>query len=163
MNHIKLKISKNMVTLIDKDDYERLKSHNLLKWNSQKCGKRFYVSKNFKNKKLYLHRFIMNCPDGFCIDHINGDSLDNRKSNLRICSFRENARNVIKSGFKGVTKTKTGKYQAQIAKNGIHITLGVFSKESEAARVYDIAAAFLFKEFASFNFDFSKKFLKFFK
>ncbi len=161
MNHFLLKISKGMETLIDLEDYDRLKNDNLLKWNAQKSSKRFYVSKNTSsNGKIYLHRYIMNCPDGFCIDHINGNSLDNRKSNLRICSFRENSRNVKKDSFKGVTKTRNKKWQAQIQHDGNHINLGVFSTEADAARAYDIAAAFLFKEYASFNFDFSKKFLK---
>lgn len=161
MNHVVLKISKGLETIIDAEDYERLKSDGLLKWNAQKSAKRYYVSKNMhNNKKIYLHRYLMNCPDGFCIDHINGNSLDNRKQNLRICSFRENSRNVIKDKFKGVTKTRNSKFQAQIEHNGKHVTLGVFSSESEAARVYDLAAAFLFKEYAAFNFSFSKKFLK---
>lgn len=159
MNYISIPISKGLETIIDIDDYEKLKNAGLLRWNAQKCGKRFYVSKNSKNKKIYLHRYIMNCPDGFCIDHINGNSLDNRKLNLRICSFRENSRNVKKQSFKGITKTKNGKYQVQIQHNGRHIVIGVFSVESEAARVYDFAAAMLFGEFANFNFSFSKKFL----
>lgn len=168
MNHIEFKISKQMTTLIDFDDYERLKTDNLLKWNAQKVkttrSEKYYASRNIGKTKVYLHRYIMNCPDGFCIDHINGNSLDNRKINLRICSYRENARNIRRpvNGFKGVTKTKNGKWQAQIELDNTHLTLGVFTKESEAARVYDLAAAFLFKEYASFNFAFSKKFLKFF-
>lgn len=162
MDYTILNISKNMQTLIDKDSYELLKTTNMLKWNAQKSGKKFYVSKNIKDKKVYLHRLIMNCPDGFCIDHINGDPLDNRKENLRICSFRENSRNVKKNKFKGVAKTRNNKYQAQIHVNNSNFTLGVFEKESEAARVYDLAAAFLFKDYASFNFEFSKKFLKLF-
>lgn len=159
-NHIELGISKGLKTIIDYEDYERLKSNNLLKWNAQKVGKKIYVSRSVKEKKVYLHRFIMNCPDGFCIDHINGNPLDNRKQNLRICSFRENARNVIKDGFKGVTKTSNGKFQAQIQHKDVHITLGVFHKASEAARMYDLAAALVFKDFAALNFEFSKKFFK---
>jgi hypothetical protein len=158
-----LNISKGLQTLIDYDDYIRLSNENNLKWNAQKCYNKFYVSKNKCNKKIYLHRYITNCPDGFCIDHINGNSLDNRKSNLRICSFRENSRNVKKISYKGITKTKNGKYQAQIMVNKKHINLGVFSVESEAARVYDLAAALLFGEYASFNFTFSKKFLNILK
>lgn len=160
MDTVFLNISKNMKTLIDAEDYERLKKENVLKWNAQIVGKKIYCSRNWNNKKVYLHRYIMNCPDGFCIDHINGDPLDNRKINLRICSFRENARNVIKDGFKGVTRTSNGKYQAQIQHKDAHITLGVFHKASEAARMYDLAAALIFKDFAALNFEFSKKFFK---
>lgn len=158
--HFELPISKGLKTTIDFEDYDLLVNNRLLKWNAQIVGKKIYVSKNVGNKKVYLHRYIMNCPDGFCIDHINGNSLDNRKSNLRICSFRENARNVIKNRFKGVTKTSNGKYQAQIQHKDVHITLGVFHKASEAARMYDLAAALIFKDFAALNFEFSKKFFK---
>ena len=162
MKHVNLKISKGLSTKIDRHIYKNLKETNQLKWNAQKAGNKFYASKNIGNKKIYLHRLIKSCPDGFCIDHINGDSLDNRIENLRICSFRENSRNVIKKEFKGVTKTKNKKFQAQIEVNGVHVVLGVFCKASEAARMYDLAAALVFKEYASFNFEFSKKFLRLF-
>ncbi|MGE0525882.1 MAG: HNH endonuclease [Bdellovibrionales bacterium] len=153
-------ISKDLFTIIDDEDFERLRADGLLKWNAQKAGRRFYVSKNTsRNGKLYLHRYIMNAEPGFCIDHINGDSLDNRKENLRVCSYRENARNKKKdAGFKGVTKAGN-MYSAQIQHQSTHINLGTFSSPSDAARAYDLAAAFLFGEFAVFNFEFSKKFL----
>ncbi len=161
METIKLPISKGMHTLIDLDDYERLVSDGLLKWNAQKCYKRFYVSRSVKEKKLYLHRYIMGVDGkGMCIDHINGDPLDNRKSNLRVCSHRENSRNKKKKhGFKGVSKYNST-FAAQIQINNEHVNIGYFSTPSDAARAYDFAAAIFFGEFASFNFDFSKKFIK---
>lgn len=167
MKHVELKISKGMTTLIDQEDFDRLVAAGRTKWNAQKVGKRYYVSSSFyrpthRSPKVYLHRFIMDCPDGMCIDHINGDSLDNRKINLRICSYRDNSANKkSKKKYKGVVKTHNGMWQAQISANGIHATLGAFTVESEAARVYDLAAALLYGEFAVFNFPFSKKFLKF--
>jgi len=161
MGIIKLPISKGLETIIDESDYLMLKESNMMKWCAQKNGKRFYVSKTInRSGKIYLHRYIMNPGDGLCVDHINGDSLDNRRSNLRICSYRENARNVKKNRFKGIAKTKSGRFTAQIEVNGVHMNLGTFTKDVDAARAYDIAAALCFGEFASFNFPFSRSFIK---
>lgn len=156
----KMPISKGLFTIIDTEDFERLKSEGLTKWFAQKSGKRFYVSRRINgNGKSYLHRHLMNAPSGLCIDHINGDSLDNRKANLRVCSHRENSRNKAKeNGYKGVTKVRKS-YSAQIQFNGIHVNLGTFSTPSDAARMYDFAAAIFFGDFAAFNFQFSKKFI----
>jgi hypothetical protein len=160
---IYLPISRGLETKIDRETLDMLSATKNLKWNAQKSGKRFYVSKNTSSGgKVYLHRLIMNPTPGLCIDHINGDSLDNRKENLRVCSFRENSRNIRVDGFKGVTK-ENNKYAAQIQIDGNHINIGVFSTEGDAARAYDIVAAFVFKEYAAFNFDFSKKFIKYAK
>ena len=156
MDYFELPISKGMKTKIDFEDYERLKSQNLLKWNAQKSGKRFYVSRNVGKTKIYLHRYIMNTPKGMCIDHINRDPLDNRKENLRVCSYRQNSAN--KAGlhaFKGITKSKD-MWAAQIC----GVVLGYFTTAADAARAYDIAASFVYKDFAHLNFEFSKKFKK---
>jgi len=93
------------------------------------------------------------------IDHINGDGLDNRRDNLRICTRTENVRCQRKrtkptsSRFKGVTWHKNHRYwQAAIRKNGERTYLGWFKGEEEAARAYDKAAKRLHGDFASLNF-----------
>lgn len=83
-----------------------------------------------KRKLLYLHRFITNCPKGMTVDHINHNTLDNRRSNLRVCSMKDNNRNNSKTKIHtGVCYSKeTNKYKAYI--NGKH--LGYFNTQAQA-------------------------------
>lgn len=93
------------------------------------------------------------------VDHINHDVTDNRKSNLRFCSARENNRNRRKlimgtSKFKGVTfKKNMNKWQAICCANYGYIYLGVWDSEYKAAYAYNIAAKYMHKKFAYYNQD----------
>lgn len=84
---------------IDDDDFDKIKKYN---WRAQVMKRtgydQIYVISHqriapYKNKTIYLHRLIMNCPEGMVVDHINGDTLDNRKVNLRVCTRSENLLN----------------------------------------------------------------------
>ena len=106
-----------------------------------------------------MHREVANTPDGLVCDHINGDSLDNRKANLRSATHLQNCWNARKSPqsayskYKGVTFDKMRqKWNAQICVNGKRIFLGTFKDETEAAKAYDSAAKRHFGEFAALNF-----------
>jgi len=134
--------------LIDDEDYERvckIKWHIKDKKKAEK-GQYYFCYTDRKNgrKTLYLHRYIMNCDkyNGKDVDHINGDRLDNRKSNLRICQHSLNTFNQLKSsrnktGYKGVHVNKdTKKYVAQIGVAGRTIYLGSFSCPQEAHDAY---------------------------
>jgi hypothetical protein len=109
-------------------------------------------------KEVALHRLLLGAAPGEICDHINGDTLDNRLRNLRICTNAENLRNTQRraphgSKFKGVTRIKgTDKWRAQIMKDGKKFNLGCFLSEEFAAKVYDAAARELFGEFARCNF-----------
>jgi hypothetical protein len=119
----------------------------------------------FPNQRAqFLHREILNAPSGMEVDHINGDKLDNRRSNLRVCSKIENQRNqkprttlrgqTLSSRFKGVHLPQQGnKYKAQIQVAGQKIYLGAFDSEIEAAKAYDSAARQRFGDFALTNFE----------
>lgn len=92
----------------------------------------------------YFHRLVMDVPDGYIVDHINGDRLDNRKCNLRICKPADNSHNMKmfstnSSGHTGVYKTKNGKYGAVIVFNYNSIRLGVFDDYESACDAYDEA------------------------
>jgi hypothetical protein len=94
-------------------------------------------------------------------DHIDGDGLNNRRSNLRVATCQQNAQNqalrkvtVVK--YKGVTRNKHGRYVARIVHNYKACHLGVYGTPEKAARAYDEKARELFGEFARTNFDYDK-------
>lgn len=104
-----------------------------------------------------LHRLVSPPPEGLIVDHINGDTLDNRKTNLRFVTASQNAMNtrvsashLKSSGFKGVSRSGD-KWSASISFDGQKIGLGRFDSEADAARAYDAAAVVLFGEFARTN------------
>ena len=147
--------------LYDNEDHEKLSKY---KWYVQKIYKRnslFYVQskiyKNGRQSNIYMHRLIINCQENKFVDHINHNSLDNRKSNLRVCTQKENRRNSksnknSSSKFKGVTWHKRNKkWVSQIRTNKKNIWLGLFENEIDAALVYNGAAKYLFGEFAYLN------------
>ena len=113
---------------------------------------------NNKITTLRIHRLIMNCPDDKIIDHINHNTLDNRKSNLRICTHLENNRNSKKrkdglsSQYKGVTHSKkTGKFIAQINIKNKRKRIGQYNTELEATIAYNEHAKKFYGEFANLN------------
>jgi hypothetical protein len=100
---------------------------------------------------LLMHRVIMNPAKGMVVDHINGDKLDNRRENLRICSYGENLRNTPmrvnnKIGLKGVIRCGTS-YAAQICTNYERTSLGTFPTPEEAHEAYCKASKELHGEF----------------
>lgn len=119
------------------------------------CSDGYVTSRKLKK---YLHRFITDCEEGMIVDHINHDVLDNRCSNLRICTNKENVRNsMLRSDsttmYKGVHLDKRrDKYISSISFNGKNIFLGYFEDKIEAARAYDKKAKELFGKFAYLNF-----------
>lgn len=145
---------------VDDEDYEWL---NQFKWHIYESKKnKFYAARNVwlngKNKQISLHRFIMNSPVNFQIDHRDGDGLNNQKSNLRICNSQQNSMNRgsrigASSKYKGVYfDAYSNKWRAEIKLNGVYIYRKIFDSEIEAAKQYDIWANELFGEFAGLNF-----------
>jgi len=91
----KIKLTKKQVALVDDSDYEEL---NRFKWHARKTVKTFYAERTFtigngKRKNVFMHRYIMQTPKGFDTDHIDGNGLNNQRSNLRVCTRSENLRN----------------------------------------------------------------------
>ena len=149
--HMIIVCSRGEEFLIDTGDYEKVKPYN---WFPHGGG---YASTNINGKRIKLHRFLMNAPDNIQVDHINGVKRDNRRSNLRYATSRENARNVglrsnNSSGAKGIYFEKNiNKYRAQIGVRGRTIHLGSYTSLVEASEAYDRAAEKYFGEFAWLN------------
>lgn len=106
-----------------------------------------------------MHRLIMQARSDQVVDHINGDGLDNRRTNLRVCTQAENSRNRRKFGgwtsrYKGVSLARGRRtpWRAQIRQGGRVRCLGYFSTEEDAATAYDAAAKEAFGQFARLNF-----------
>lgn len=107
-----------------------------------------------------MHRVILQAAAGEMVDHINGDGLDNRRCNIRLCSREQNGMNRRRpahntTGYKGVkrhSKTSALPWEARICAQREHLHLGSFATREEAARAYDRAAIKLHGEFASLNF-----------
>ena len=156
---------------LDDDDYDRVMATG--KWGIYSSSRHntFYVGthtptdKNGKRKTLRLHRFIMkeeleNAPKGMVVDHINGDGLDNRRENLRVCAQAENARNrnvppkgkVPYYGVGITPKSKTKRYWVSICADKKHVHVGCYYTAEEAAVAYDKKAKELHGEFATLNF-----------
>jgi hypothetical protein len=105
-----------------------------------------------KEKRIRLHRFLLSPPSHMMIDHANGDTLDNRRSNLRICTQHQNVCNTSRRShsrqrFKGVHALPSGRYAARIGHGGRYFHLGSFDSDVAAAVAYNEAAARLHGEF----------------
>lgn len=103
-----------------------------IKWSIISTG---YIAGYPDGEMILLHRFVTDCPDGMVVDHINHNKLDNRLSNLRVCTQKQNMENstyhVGKSGVRGITKTKHGYFIAN--KNGKYLGC---SRDIEIAKQY---------------------------
>lgn len=141
--------------VVDDDDYERLCGY---RWLAHRSSRTFYASRKYRNSTIHMHRRIMNAPKGMVCDHINHNGLDNRKSNLRICTARQNSYNQrphtdCVSRYKGVHwLPEQKKWKSRVRKDGKTYDLGLFDSEITAAVAYDLKADELFGEFACLNF-----------
>ncbi len=148
-------LTQDKFAIVDAEDYGRLSQH---KWHVLKRARTEYAGGYRNGKYNKMHRVLLNAPAGLVVDHRDGNGLNNRKSNLRLCTHQENIYNQrprlgAKSRFRGVCWHKAkNKYIALIQKEGKRYSLGLFHDEIEAAVVYDIKAMELFGEFAYYNF-----------
>jgi hypothetical protein len=146
-----ISLTQGQVALVDDEDFERV---NQYKWNANyhKLQKQHYAERGIhicringktKTKTIRMHRFIMDAPKGKSVDHINHNTLDNRKENLRIVSHRENHQNRKNKGaskYPGVCFDKRrGTWYARIRIGKRCNWLGSFDDEKDAARAYQNA------------------------
>ena len=153
-----IKLTKNQVAIVDDEDFERINKNKWYAGFDIVMGKYYARRGIWLNKKvgaILMHRFILNTFNKEHIDHINGNTLDNRKDNLRICTVQQNQfnqknpRKDNKLGIKGVyLDSKIRKFVAQIKVNGKLIYLGCFNVAGDADSAYRKAEEKYFGEFA---------------
>jgi hypothetical protein len=152
-------LTQGKVALVDDEDYpelagfkwcyhERRVNHGPRGWGY--AQRRILKGEPNFPGHISMHQIIVSRPDWLCIDHINGDGIDNRKENLRVVTLRENSRNQTHrksklSKYIGVSASRCRKnpWRAAITLKGIVHYLGAYPDEITAATVYRVACAVL--------------------
>lgn len=151
---MQIKLSNDMTTEIDISDYWKIAGHS---WYAVERRHTWYAETMIDNRTVGMHTVIRPPPAGLITDHKDHNGLNNRYDNLRHATYAENAYNRINytsvSGYKGVSLTTNGGYQARITQEGRTISLGTYETAEEAARAYDDAARRFRGPFASLNFE----------
>jgi hypothetical protein len=136
--------------IVDDKDFNEL---NKYKWYVSHG----YVTRKDNGKAIFMHRVIMNTPEGMHTDHINHNKLDNRRENLRIVTNQQNQQNrkkeyISSSKYKGVSWDKNLElWRANIKVDGKNIIIGRYTSEEAAGLAYNIYAIKYFGEFANIN------------
>ena len=162
-------LTQGKVALVDDADFNLLDQH---KWTASPRKQTVYAKSDQRVTRgcacVYMHVFLMKPGAERAVDHINGNGLDNRRGNLRVCTKSQNQGNRRKglfrngtecsSKYKGVYWNKRDRrWRAQIRQKSKCIYLGNFRNEHDAAMAYDAKARELFGEFARTNFPLQQK------
>jgi len=149
-----IKLTKGYVALVDDDDFKYLSQYN---WIATVGRHTVYAIKS--KSREWMHRVIMNTPKSKEVDHIDGNGLNNSRSNLRNCSHKENSWNRKSqkgsiSKYVGVSYDKFRKlkrWRASLYHEGKFMSIGVFKTEREAALARDKAILRYRSDFAKLN------------
>lgn len=154
-------LTRGMFAKIDATDVDRVCAFS---WRAAWSGTAWYATASVDGQYTYMHRFIAGATKGSLWDHDNGDTLDNRRENIRPATPRESVGNTKKrkdntSGYRGVAWHKrANKWVARINRDGLTCHIGLFESAENAARAYDKAATEWFGvEFARLNFSDDEK------
>jgi hypothetical protein len=156
-----IQLTKGHVARVDDADFEELSK---FRWVALAVRNVVYAVRRFKRDDgkwgtEYMHRRVTDAPSGVLVDHIDGDGLNNTRSNLRLATNAQNQANSRSrtngpSGFRGVHWNKqVGKWHSNITVAGRTTTVGWFTCPVEAAKARDASALELHGEFAVLNFD----------
>lgn len=153
-----IQLTKGKITIVDDEDYDFLSAYGWYASETQKKGV-FYAKASIKNRPTYLHRFLLGIVDRkISVDHIDGDTLNNQKYNLRTCTHSQNMQNkkqrISTYKYKGVLRKKYKDREywfAYISIKGVNTYIGSFKNEEQAALAYNERAKELWGEFANLN------------
>lgn len=157
---ITIPLSKGKSAVIDAADWPIVSGHRwrLLLTQRGACYAQTVINVNGERRNLFLHRLLMNPPDGLEVDHKDRNGLNCRRENMRLATRAQNCWNRRRprdgsNPYRGVYQLKTQKqWNARICVQGRKIYLGYFESAEEAARAYDSAAREHHGEFATLNF-----------
>ena len=153
---VRVPLTNGTVALVDMDDAERVLGYP---WHRHTAG---YAARARRTEDgpgpgtIFMHRLILDAPAGVPVRRRNESRLDNRRANLLLATESQSwagarLRGDNTSGYRGVTWSKRGRWQAQIQVAGRRHFLGYFPSKEDAARAYDAAAREAFGEFARLN------------
>lgn len=151
--HLSILVTRNEI-LVDESDYEKLIKY---RWHihNGKGNTKYARTLVDRKKGVYMHRMILSIDNRkICVDHINGNGLDNRRCNIRTVTNSQNNMNRFKAKnkYKGIHYDKwSGRWQAFIGCNGSMKHLGRYNTAEEAAIAYNKSAKELFGEYANLN------------
>lgn len=151
----------NTFAMVDDADFDWLNQWKWTAFSGTKCrtvyAVRWLSSRRPGRKLAWMHRIILGIPSNECCDHVDGNGLNNQRSNLRIVSFGQNARNRRipnnnKSGVMGVYwHSQSKKWTAHITHMGKAITIGRFLDKSEAVSARKSAEKKYFGNYVRLN------------
>jgi hypothetical protein len=154
-------LTQGFTAIIDDEDEELISQHS---WYAKRGHNGKYYARttirlpNGKQTTRLMHRLILGPQARHHTDHKNGNSLDNRRDNIRPCTNSQNQANrpkrvgVFSSRYKGVSSRDKSRWTASVMHEGKQIHIGIFCSEIEAAYAYDAKIRELFGEFAFTNF-----------
>ncbi len=148
----RIPLNDGLFATVDAGDYERVSKH---RWYATRHGRNVYAATGVNGRTVYMHRMLMRPRKGYVVDHIDGNGLNNRRCNLRVCTPAQNLTNKAPRGgssqFVGVYRRRD-KWIAHVTHRGQFYYVGIFNDEVEAAKARDRKAYELHGEYAYLNF-----------
>lgn len=149
---MRIPLTKGKFAKVSDEDYTFLMNW---KWYHVRMKDKEYAYRKEKGRSVPMHRELLKAQKGKVVDHINHNGLDNRRENLRVCTYSQNLMNMRKtrgsSKYKGVSFHKRAKKWMAYIKKGDRKHIGYFDDEISAAKAYNEEARRIFGRFALLN------------